>query len=121
MIKLNKDIVPLLISILLVLVSFGRVLTSDYVLNQTHYIGIGCLILSTLLYFIKRKIFIYVFGLTLVAGLIGLIDFFYTTYKIGFGEVGVNPIFIILLLLFFVFGKETMNELFPEKERIEND
>lgn len=116
----NKDIVPLMISILLMLVSFGKVLTSDYFLNQSHYIGMGCLILSTLLYFTNKKVYIYVFALTLIAGLIGLIDFFYRTFKIGFAGVGVNPIFIVLLILFFVFGKDTMNELFPEKPNKKN-
>ncbi|RKN81052.1 hypothetical protein [Ulvibacterium marinum] len=111
----NKDIVPLIISIILMLVSFGKVLTSNYVLNQSHYIGMGCLIISTLLYFLNKRIYIYVFGLTLFGGLIGLLDFFYTTFKIGFAGIGVNPIFIALLILFFVFGKDEMNKLFPEK------
>ena len=119
--KINKDIIPLLISILLVLGSFMKVFTSDYVLNEIHYAGIGCLMLSTLLYFIKKKAFIFVFTLTLIAGLFGLIDFFYATYKIGFREVGMNPIFILLIILFVFFGKDTMNELFPEKERIEKE
>lgn len=59
--------------------------------------------------------YIYAFGLTLILGLFGLLDFFYTTYKLGFADVGVNPIFLVLILLFFVFGKDIMNELFPEK------
>lgn len=111
----NKDIVPLIISIILMLVSFGKVLTSNHILNQSHYIGIGCLIISTLLYFSNKKVYIYFFGLTLIAGLIGLLDFFYATFKIGVGDVGVNPVFIALLILFFAFDKDVMNVLFPEK------
>ena len=111
----NKEIIPLLLSILLFLVSLGKVLTSDYVFNQLHFIGLGCLILCFLLFFINKKIYIYVFGLTLICGLFGLLDFYYTTYKLGFAEVGINPIFIVLIILFFVFGKDTMNELFPDK------
>ncbi len=71
-----------------------------------------------MLYFISKKIFIAVFALTLIAGLIGLLDFFYITYKVGFAGVGVNPIFIVLLVLFFVFGKNTMNELFPDNKNV---
>lgn len=118
--KPNKDIVPLLISIVLILISLAVVWSSDYALNPLHYIGIGCLTLSTILYFVAKKIYMYVFGLTLIGGLVGVVDFFYTTYKIGFGEIGVNPIFLILIILFFVFGKDTMNKLFPEKNQTEN-
>lgn len=113
---IKKEITPLLISIIMILASFGKVLTSDYVLNQAHYIGLGCLILSTLLYFTNKKIYIYAFGLTLIAGLMGVVDFFYMAFKIGFAGVGVNPIFIVLLILYFVFSKDTMNKLFPEKK-----
>jgi hypothetical protein len=115
----NKDIAPLLISILMILISLAMIFTSDYAFDQTHYIGIGCLVFSTLLYFINKKFYIYVFALTLIGGLIGLLDFFYMSFKIGFSGVGVNPIFIILLILFFVFSRDTMNKLFPEKSKKE--
>lgn len=111
----NKDIVPLLLSIMLFLISFGKVLISNYYFNLSHYIGLASLTLCLLLYFGNKKMYVLVFGLTLILGLFGLLDFFYTTYKIGFAGIGVNPVFIALIILFFVFGKDSMNELFPNK------
>jgi len=115
--NLKKDIIPLLISILLILISLLIVLTTDKIFNQSHYIGIACLTLSTLLYFKSKKIYFYFFALTLVAGLFGLLDFFYANIRIGFWKFGINPVFIILIILFFSFSKNTMNELFPEKKK----
>lgn len=99
----RKEIVPLLISVLLVLVSIGIVFTTDYVLNKKHYIGFGALILSSFVYFKNKVIYRNVFVFTLVAGLLGLLDFFYTTFKIGFGIIQINPLFLLLLILFFAF------------------
>lgn len=91
------------------------VLFNTYSLDQTHYIGIGGLAISSLLYFTKRKIYVYIFGLILVAGLFGLLDFFYVNMTTGFGDLKFNPIFLILMILFFAFNREIIGKVFPEK------
>lgn len=45
-----------------------------------------------------------IFGLTLLAGIFGLLDFYFRTYEVGFGSFGINPIFVILLILHFAIG-----------------
>lgn len=109
--KIEINILPLAISILLVFTSIGVILTSQYIFNTKHYIGIACLVLSTLLYFVSKRFYIIFFTLTLTMGLLGLLDFYITTYKIGFAGVGINPIFLGLIILLFVVSKEQIVDL----------
>ncbi len=55
----------------------------------------------------------------------GFLEFYITTYKVGFAGVGINPIFLGLMILFFVVSKEQMDTLLPEKknpkERVLNE
>ncbi|WP_232520882.1 hypothetical protein [Flagellimonas nanhaiensis] len=43
-------------------------------------------------------------------------DFYITTYKVGFSGIGINPIFLALLILFFALSKDWMDKYLPEKE-----
>ena len=90
--------------------------STDYSLDQTHYIGISGILISLLLYFIRKDIYVIVFGLTLIAGIIGLLDIFYANVSIGIGILKINPIFLIILILYLLFNRNIMDEMFPEKE-----
>lgn len=91
--------------------------TSNYVFSTKHYIGIGCLTGATILYFTNKKTYYLFFALTLTVGLIGLLDFYINTYEVGFAGVGINPIFLGLMILFFVVSKNDMDKLLPEKRK----
>lgn len=100
-----KGIFPLLISVLLALATLIITLSTDYTINTKHYIGFGALALSSLLYSINKiALCRYAFAITLVAGLMGLLDFFYATFKISIGIISINPLFILLLILFLVLS-----------------
>ena len=114
--KETKKTIPLFISILLVVVSIGIVLTTDYILFEKHYIGIIALGISALLLYYKSKIYYYFFALTLVAGTLNLIDFFYISFGIGIGFLKINPLFLTLLISFLALNKETISQLFPKKK-----
>jgi len=73
------------------------------------------LIIATVLYFKNRKIYFLFFAIVLTLGLFGLLDFYYRTYRVGFGEFGINPLYAALLILFFAFSKNQLDKLFPEK------
>lgn len=117
--KIEINILPLTISILLVLVSIGIIMTSRHIFDTKHYIGITCLGLSTILYFVNKKYYIICFTLTLTMGLFGLLEFYITTYKIGFAGAGINPIFLGLIILLLVVSKEQMGGL--NSKDAEND
>jgi hypothetical protein len=118
---LGKDIIPLLISAILLIVSGGVTLFTDYILNYKHYIGIGLIAMSLFLYFKNKKFYVYVFALTLVLGILNLIDVYYSNIIFGIGPIKFNPIFLILMIVFFVLNNEIMNEIFPEKELSDQD
>ena len=113
---IGKDIIPLLISILLILISIGITFFTDYTLNYKHYVGIALIGISTIFYFKIKKLFVYVFGLTLILGIVNLIDIYYSNIIFGIGPIKLNPIFLTLLIIFLVLNKELLNKLFPEKE-----
>ncbi|WP_204346688.1 hypothetical protein [Psychroserpens algicola] len=118
---ISKDIIPLLISAILVIISIGITLFTDYTLNYKHYIGIGLIGISALLYFKNKKLFVYVFGLTLVIGIINLIDIYYSNILFGIGPIEFNPIFLTLLIIFLALNKELLNRMFPEKKLTEKE
>ena len=77
-----------------------------------------CLVVSIILYFANRRIYFLFFALTLTIGLIGFLDFYYSTFKVGFAGVGINPIFVVLLILFFAVRRTQIDSLAPEKKVI---
>lgn len=109
--KINYDILPLVIAFVLMLISIIVVSTSNYVLSTKHFLGIGCLILSSFFYFKNRVAFYLIFGLVLLLGVFGPIDFYFRTYKIGFGSFGINPIFLGLLILHFALVLELAKKM----------
>ena len=118
---IGKDIIPLLISIILLIISIGITFFTDYTLNYKHYVGIGLIGISTLLYFQNKKLFVYIFGLTLILGILNLIDIYYSNIIFGIGPIKLNPIFLTLLIIFLTLNKELLNKMFPEKELAENN
>jgi len=118
---IGKDILPLLISIILLIISIGITLFTDYVLNYKHYLGIALVGISSVLLFKNKKMYVYVFGLTLILGVINLIDIYYSNIIFGIGPIKFNPIFLTLLIIFLILNKELLNKILPEKELTEKD
>jgi len=119
--NIGKDIIPLLIAVILVVISIGITMFTDYTLNYKHYVGIGLIGISSLLYFKNKKLFFYFFGLSLILGIFNIIDIYYSNIIFGIGSVKFNPIFLTLLFIFLALNKELLNKLFPEKKLTEND
>ena len=86
-------------------------MSSQFVFTSKQYLGIACLAISTILYFVNKKFYVVFFTLTLTMGLLGLLDFFVTTFKIGFAGAGINPIFLGLIILLLVVSKEQIGGL----------
>ncbi|WP_394747938.1 hypothetical protein [Spongiimicrobium salis] len=108
--KTDKDILPLAISAVLVLISLWMWLIHSYVLEKEFYLGMLVLMTAVILYFMARKVYLYFFAIALLAGLLGFIDFYYITLKIELGMVNLNPIFIAIFILYFVFSKDNVNK-----------
>ncbi|WP_298348309.1 hypothetical protein [uncultured Dokdonia sp.] len=97
--KLDYDIIPLIISVVLILVSLFVVFTSKYVFDIKHYLGLTSVIISAYFYYKNRMTYYLVFGMSLLVGIFGLVGFYYSTFKVGFGSFGINPIMMGLLVL----------------------
>ena len=108
---MKKDFVPILLSLALVISSIFVIIVTDNLLSVKHYIGMSLLLISIISYYAKPGWYVYIFGLTLLLGLVGLIDFFYISFSIGISGVGVNPIFIVLLIIFVAVYRHIF---FPE-------
>ena len=109
--KIDFDVIPLVISTILLLVSLYVFSTSNNVLSLEHYIGYTCFIVSVFLYFKNRLLYYVIFGLSLLAGLFGLIEFYFISYKVGFGSFGISPIFATLLILHLALAFEIAKKM----------
>ena len=115
---MNKDIIPLLLAIVLVLISIGMNLFMDAELDGTLYIGIGWLSVSSFFYFVNKKIYLFAFGATLMAGLFSLVDIYYDSIKFQVGFFLINPIFVVLFIAFIFLNKDVLKMLFTEKTKL---
>lgn len=112
---MKKELIPLLLSTILVITTFLIVLSTHYIVDYKFYIGVLLLLNSIIFYFSNKRIYRYSFGATLILGVFGIINFFYLDLNIGFAGFGFNLIFIILTILFLFLDKNIMNKVFPKK------
>lgn len=115
MLKMKKELIPLLLSTTLVIITFLIVLSTHYIVDYKFYLGVLLLLNSIIFYFINKRIYRYSFGATLILGVFGIINFFYLDLNIGFAGFGFNLIFIILSLSFLFLDKNVMDRVFPKK------
>jgi len=108
---IDKDIIPLLISAILLIISIGVILFTENSMNYKLYVGIGLIGISLVLYFKNNNLYIFVFGLTLILGVINLIEIYYLNIIFGIGPIEFNPIFLALLIGFLGLNKELLNKI----------
>ena len=77
--------------------------------------GIGLVGVSFFLYFNNKKLYVYFYLLTLVLGIVNLIDVYYWNMTFGIGPIKFNAIFVTLLIIFLAFNKELLDKMFPER------
>ncbi len=111
--KIGKEEIPLLISIGLVIISILMSVIYNYNIDYKHILGSILIFFSGLLFFKNVKMYILLFVLTLTIGMINVIDIFYKSVEITMFGITINPLFLLLLVLFLIFNKERLNKLFP--------
>lgn len=69
------ELIPLLILVIIALYSIVEINTTNYIFGIEQKLGITLLGISAILFFLNRKVYKYVFGITLILGLVNLIGF----------------------------------------------
>jgi hypothetical protein len=115
---MNKDIIPLIIAIVLMIGSIITTFLTDYILNVQQYIGFVLIVLSTIIYFKRKELYFHIFGTTLIMGTLGLTDFFVMTFGIRIGIFQINPLILIILIIFLIQNK---NRILPSNDSQRND
>lgn len=109
--RYNKIIksLPLIILGLMVIYCLYTIATTNIILVDKHYLGIGLVIISAVLVFFKPKIGMYLTGVTLLLGTMNFVAFtpVIDTYSFGFSLNGAGidfkfQLYSLLLLLFFI-------------------
>lgn len=111
----TKEFIPLGSSILLMIISVVKILTTNTTFTEVHYLGMVSLIVSTVLFFRNERVYLFFFGSSIFLGLLDFVEFFYVTIKVGFGNFQVNLVFLILLFLFIITSERILNILFPKE------
>ena len=111
----KEDSISLIISLVLVIISFMMELFSNYGINKKHVFGLITIVISIYTYLKDKKIYIYTFLTTLFLGLFSFIDFFFLEFDFVFGlgdvlKINLNPQFIFLLILFLILNKNLINQ-----------
>ncbi len=114
--SIHKNSTPLIIALLLIVSTVGIVLFTDATISYKHYLGIILVAVSIFLYFKKRNLYRYIFGITLLIGFVDIIDIFYINALFNIGPIRFNPIFLILIILFVVFNQQFFEKLFYIKD-----
>ncbi|MGI4870251.1 MAG: hypothetical protein ACRYFX_03625 [Janthinobacterium lividum] len=87
--------------------------TEHLVLSVAHYVGVGLVGLTVLLYFSYRSFFAYALLLTLLLGLFNLANFTPDEYRValGFGDLrlAVQPFVGLLLLVYYALNSQAIN------------
>lgn len=115
-----KSSLALYLSIGFSLYTVAMKLFADTDLDNGHYWGLGLMALSTILFYTKKPWYEFVFGISLILGAINLISIFPFFFYFSLGETNLNPLFLILLLLFLSFNQHLLNRINSSKKGIKS-
>lgn len=74
-----------------------------------HCLGFAAVIVTFLVYFLKRSLFKPLLVLTLSLGLFNLINFTPDKTSIGIGPIGIQPLALLLLVVYYFLNKSSAN------------
>ncbi|SNR29114.1 transient-receptor-potential channel family protein [Hymenobacter mucosus] len=114
--RVHKNLIPLLtltgICIYtLLIIFFDKVYYEgayyDRAFSITHYIGFVGVVLSLLVYFLKRSLFKPVLLVTLTMGLFNLANFTLDKTSVGIGPIGIQPLSLLLIIIYYFLNKQS--------------
>jgi len=103
------ELIPLTILTIVGVYSVIEVITTDYIFGTQQYLGLALLGISLILFFINRRIYKYVFGLTLLIGLLNLVAFSTTVITMSFLGLPIQILLLPLIAIFIWINKVEIN------------
>ena len=108
------EAIPLISLILVAVYSIIEVLTTDAIFGTPQYIGLSLLGISSILFFVQRRIYRYVFGSTLLLGLPSLIGFSTSIMGVYFLGIPIQILLLPLILLFTWINKDSIKPMIQQ-------
>ena len=105
------EFLPLGILTTIGIYSIIEVITTDYLFGIQQHVGLTLLSVSLILFFTNRRIYKYIFGITLLISLINLIGFTTWITTINFFGLSIQILILPIVLIFASIYKE---EIIPK-------
>lgn len=102
------EAIPLLILTIIGIYSIIEVMTTNYILGNRQHIGLTLLGMSMILFLIKRRIYKYVFGITIIMGLVNLVGFTTSITTMNFIGLPIQILMIPFIILYTWINKEEL-------------
>ncbi|MCB0541220.1 MAG: hypothetical protein H6571_16585 [Lewinellaceae bacterium] len=109
------EAIPLIILTIIGIYSIIEVITSEYIFGIQQHVGLTLLGISIILFFANKRIYKYIFGITLLLGLVNLIGF--TTSILTMNFFGL-PIQILMIPLIAVYTWVNKEEIKPKIQNL---
>ncbi|MEL0457186.1 hypothetical protein WJN01_13180 [Flavobacteriaceae bacterium SZ-1-7] len=115
--KIKKDIIPLSLAVILLMVSVVITSFTEYMLTTRHHLAIVLTVLSAFFYFRNKKVYVYIFGITLLLGSAGIVGFYHVGFHFAIGAfkipfISFSPIPFALLIIFLYFNKSLIDQVY---------
>lgn len=120
LLQIHRNLIPLLILAgicvyTLFTILFDKVYYEgsyyDRSFTLPHYIGFAGVIVSLLVYFLRRTLFKPAIILTLTLGLFNLANFTPDKTSVGIGPIGVQPLSLLLIVVYYFLNKQSAHRL----------
>ena len=111
-----REFIPIGILDLIGILSIIQVITTDYIFTFREYIGLPLLLVSTIIFFLNRKIYKYLTVMILIVGLTGVISFTAARIYVGISIIEVQLIPLIVLVIFIYIFKGEIRKLIQKTE-----
>lgn len=110
------DSIPLAILLVAIFYTLITTSTTNIVISTKHYIGFLLVSISTILFFINRKLSEILIGVTIFIGLFGLAAFLPTIYSISIAGLKLQSfpliiIFITVMIIYYKYKDDTNSNL----------
>lgn len=105
------ELIPLAIVAIIGLYSLLEVINTDYIFGARQHVGLTLVLVSIILFFVNRRSYKYIFGISLLLGLVSLIGFTTTILTMNFLGLPIQLIILPIIAIFAWIHKEEIKPI----------